>query len=531
MARTLFIGLDGATFTLLDAFTRESPGEGVVMPTLARLMREGFQAPLRSTIHPLTPPAWVTMMTGRSPGHHGVFDFVSVDDRGHDVLWTLSSGKEIRCETIWSIASRHDRRVVSLNFPMMSPPETINGSLVSGFVSWKHLRRNMTPPGLYDRLKQIPGFDAKELGWDFKREDRIGDDMSQGDLEVWVHAHCRREEQWFRVAETMLRDDDPDLFAVMFDGTDKLQHQTWHVLDPDLQPEHPSADHAHLRSITLGYYRQLDRYIARLIELAGPEAQVFIASDHGFTAAVNIVRINRYLGELGYLTWREDDGSDATRRRLDVNFAYLDWTRTTAFCATPSSNGIRIRVAREPGMPGIQPGEYPAFRAKLIADLYALRGPDGEAVITGIITREDAFPGAAMADAPDLTLTLSDYGFVSVRDRAPVVAPRTHPAGTHHPDGILIACGPGIASDHTRKRVDLIDVPSVLLYSLGMPVPEDFEGTVPPHLFTPAFWAERPPNEGPATRPVSGSAAEAGPSDAEREKILEQMRALGYLDA
>ena len=116
------------------------------MPTLARLMNEGFQAPLRSTRHPLTPPAWVTMMTGRSPGNHGIFDFVRLEDRGSECLWTLSSANDIRSETIWSIASRQDRSVVSLNFPMMSPPETVNGSLVSGFVSWKHLRRNMTPP-------------------------------------------------------------------------------------------------------------------------------------------------------------------------------------------------------------------------------------------------------------------------------------------------------------------------------------------------------------------------------------------------
>jgi predicted AlkP superfamily phosphohydrolase/phosphomutase len=301
------------------------------------------------------------MMTGRSPGRHGIFDFVRTDDRGDDCLWTLSSANDIRCETIWSIASRQNRRVVSLNFPMMSPPESVNGSLVSGFVSWKHLRRNMTPSSLYDRLKRIPGFDAKELAWDFKREDQIGEDMSQADLEAWVHAHRLREEQWFRVAETMLREDDPELFAVMFDGTDKLQHQTWHVLSPLLQPEFPSPEHARLRSLTLGYYRRLDEYIARLVELAGPKAQVFIASDHGFTATFDIVRINRYLSELGYLTWGEDDGSDATRRRVDVNFAYLDWTKTTAYCPTPSSNGICIRVAREPGMPGIAPSEYPPF--------------------------------------------------------------------------------------------------------------------------------------------------------------------------
>ena len=532
MVQTLFIGLDGATFTLFDAFTRDIPGEGVVMPTLARLMREGFQAPLRSTILPLTPPAWVTMMTGRSPGNHGIFDFVRVDDRADDCIWTLSSASDIRCETIWSIASRQDRRVVSLNFPMMSPPETINGSLVSGFVSWKHLRRNMTPPGLYDRLKQIPGFDAKELAWDFKREDKIGESMSQADLEGWVHAHRLREEQWFRVAETLLRDDAPDLFAVMFDGTDKLQHQTWHVLDPDLQPEVPSAEHTRLRSLTLGYYRRLDEYIGRLVELAGPKAQVFIASDHGFTATSQVVRINRYLGELGYLTWREDDGSEATRRRVEVNVAYLDFAKTTAYCATPSSNGIRIRVAQEPGMAGVAPGDYLAFRRTLIADLLKLRGPKGEAVITQVLTREEAFPGAAMAEAPDLTITLNDHGFVSVRDRTPVVAPRPYPAGTHHPDGILVAAGPGIAQDQSRELVQLIDVPAVLLYSLGLPVPDDFEGNVPRHLFTADMWKSRPLRAGPAARAVDrGDDDDGGPSDAEREKILEQMRALGYLEA
>ena len=535
MARTLFIGLDGATFTLFDAFTRDLPGEGVIMPTLARLMKDGFQAPLRSTRHPLTPPAWVTMMTGRSPGNHGIFDFVRVDDRGDQLLWTLSSATDNRCETIWSIASRQDKRVVSLNFPMMSPPETVNGSVVSGFVSWKHLRRNMTPPELYDRLKQIPGFDAKDLAWDFKREDQIGNDMTHADLENWVHVHRLREEQWFRVAETMLRDDKADLFAVMFDGTDKLQHQLWHVLDPRLQPEQPSPEHARLREVTLGYYRRLDDYIARLIELAGPDAQVFLASDHGFTATFNIVRINRYLGELGYLTWQTDDGSEATRRRVDVNFAFLDWDKTTAFCPTPSSNGIRIRVAHEPGMPGIAPGEYSAFRDKLIADLRALRGPDGEVVITDVLTREEAFPGAAMTDAPDLTIALNDHGFVSVRDKAPVVAPRAYPAGTHHPDGILVAAGPGVARDHGRALTQLIDVPSILLHSLGLQVPEDFEGTVPHQLFTEDFWAKNPLRKGAAAQGPAdrgGDAdGDAGPSDAEREKILDQMRALGYLDA
>jgi hypothetical protein len=137
-----------------------------------------------------------------------------------------------------------------------------------------------------------------------------------------------------------------------------------------------------------------------------------------------------------------------------------------------------------------------------------------------------------MKDAPDLTLTLNDHGFVSVRNKTPVVAPRAYPAGTHHPDGILIASGPGVARDDSRKLVRLIDIPAILLYSLDVPVPEDFEGATPRHLFTNAMWTKRPLRAGEATHPVNrNSAGDGGPSDAEREKILEQMRALGYLDA
>ena len=532
MARTLFIGLDGVTFTLLDELVRELPGEGVAMPFVAKLMRDGFHAPLRSTAHPLTPPAWVSLITGRTPGHHGIFDFVRSEDRVTDFYWTLSDRLDIRVETLWSIASRQDRRIVSLNFPMMSPPEPVNGCLVSGFVSWKHLRRNMTPDGLYDRIKAIPGFSAKELAWDFQRESQIGEEMTQAELEAWVDHHRPREEQWFRVAETLLAEDKPDLFAVMFDGTDKLQHQVWHVLDPRLIKNGMSDADKRLRERVLGYYRRLDEYIARLAELAGPDARVFIASDHGFTASTEVVRINRYLGELGYLAWAENDGSATAKRREDANFAFLDWSKTLAFCPTPSSNGIVIRVAREPGHPGVQPERYEAFRAKLIEDLLALCGPDGGQVITGVMTREDVFPGAAMHAAPDLTLTLRDHGFVSVRNRAPVVESRRVVAGTHHPDGVFIGYGPGVSNDHSRRMMNIVDVTPTLLYSLGLPVPQDFEGRVRDQMFTDEMFDENPVLFGPPTQPVANArgAASSGATEAERAKILEQLRALGYLE-
>ena len=56
------IGLDGATFATLKPMM-----DGVVMPYLTRFVNEGSHGDLTSTRNALTPPAWVSMLTGGSP--------------------------------------------------------------------------------------------------------------------------------------------------------------------------------------------------------------------------------------------------------------------------------------------------------------------------------------------------------------------------------------------------------------------------------------------------------------------------------
>lgn len=532
MTRTLFLGLDGATFHILDDLTQDQPGQGVVMPFLAQFMAQGFRAPLRSTPHPLTPPAWTTLVTGRNPGAHGVYDFMRVDDRQHEVFFTLYDFRDIRCETLWSLAGRQDRSVVALNFPMMAPPPRLNGSLIPGFTPWKHLRRNMTPDTLYERLQAIPGFHPKELAWDFERENQIGEDMDSDYLAAWIGYHLPREELWFQVARKLLVEDQPALMAVMFDGTDKIQHQAWAHLDPELRPDAPDETWRRLRALCLDYFRKLDSYLAELVRLAGPETQVFMASDHGFTGSTRVVRINRYLADLGHLSYHAVADSDAARRRAASPFAYLDWAKTVAYCPTPSSNAIFIRVAREPGQPGIAPADYPAFRARLIDQLYALRDPaTGEPVIRDILTREAAFPGQASASAPDLTLILADYGFVSIRNLEPVIFTRPVATGTHHPDGVVLAGGPGIQPGWHRESLPIAGIAANLLHSLDLPIPADFDGQVMTAAFTADFLRERPVRSGPPTRPVKDGAVQEDAIPAEdRDKILAQLAMLGYLE-
>ncbi|MBV1862676.1 MAG: alkaline phosphatase family protein [Nannocystaceae bacterium] len=527
--KTLFIGLDGATFTVLDDLTL---GPDPVMPFMAKLLAEGSRSALRSTPNPLTPPAWVSLMTGRSPGHHGVFDFIRAEETDNDVYFTLYDSRDCRVETIWSIISRQGQRVAALNFPFTAPPPAdLNGFMVPGFVPWRHLRRNCAPKNLYDQLKKIPDFNPKELAWDFEQEKQALDELSDEDREGWIRYHLPREMQWFRIAEHLLENEAPELMAVMFDGVDKLQHQAWLYLDPAEQKGELSDYHKRMRVLCLDYFRQLDTFIERLVTKAGPEANVFLASDHGFTATDEIVRINTFLAERGYLHWVDVPKTEAGRRREDSMFAYLDWERTVAYCGTPSSNGITIRVADAPGKQGVDPQEYEAVRNRLIADLEDFRDPvSGERIITEVHRREDVFSGEAMKDAPDLLLVLRDHGFVSIKNKEPAVEPRPSIAGTHHPDGIFIAYGPGIRPGALLPRRNIVDVGATLVHSLGLDVPEDFEGVVPEAMYTDDHLMAHPVTIGASTVNAARNEEAGSMSSDDKDQIMAQLQMLGYVE-
>ena len=72
--RVIVLGLDGATFTILRPLM-----EAGHLPNLARLAHEGVHGQLESVLPPYSAPAWVSLVTGQSPGKHGIVDFWRYD--------------------------------------------------------------------------------------------------------------------------------------------------------------------------------------------------------------------------------------------------------------------------------------------------------------------------------------------------------------------------------------------------------------------------------------------------------------------
>jgi len=533
MSRTLLIGLDGATFTVLDRLM-----DAGVMPNLRAFCARGARADLLSTPNPLTPAAWTSLLTGRSPGNHGVFDFIRVEDLSYHPQFRLATSSDVQCETIWSMLGRQGKRSIALNFPVMFPPRPMEGFMIPGFVPHRHLRQAMYPRGLYERLKKLPQVNLQEIAVDFEEERRSVQVMERERYEEWVRFHIRRERNWGEVLCHLMETEEWDLAAVVFDGTDKLQHICWRFIDDDLFSATAASDWERtVRELCLDYFRQLDDMIARLLELAGPDTSVFLASDHGFGPSDEIFYVNTWLAEQGELTWKDGvplaaAGMLNTEGMKTPAFLF-DWDHTRAYALTPGCNGIYLRLG-PPGS-GEEPGARAALARQLTEALHEVKNPaTGEPVVRRVMPREEVFAGDNMHLAPDLTLVLRDYGFVSVLRSDVAVRSRDEIVGAHRPEGIFLAGGPGIRAGARTEALSIMDVTPALMYRLGLPIPSDFEGQLPTSILEPAQLEARPPVHaaaGPSGTVPPPPSSDAPTLDAEGEEALYQrLKSLGYVE-
>src|SRR6516162_10734134 len=154
--RVFVIGWDGATFDLIRPWVKEGK-----LPTIAKLMEEGVYGNLRSTLPPMTFPAWTSFMTGKNPGKHGIFDFTR-PRAGTYELEFVNGGKR-QGKTFWQILSDAGREVVSISLPCTFPPNKVNGVMISGFDApgggpGSHVdARGMYPPEFHDELVKNVG--------------------------------------------------------------------------------------------------------------------------------------------------------------------------------------------------------------------------------------------------------------------------------------------------------------------------------------------------------------------------------------
>lgn len=529
--QAVIFGLDGATYTVLDDLMARG-----VMPYLKEFIASGTRGTLMSVKPPLTPPAWSSLVTGKMPGHHGVTGFFQYDAPDSNSIQLISS-RQLVAQSIWGMVNQQGKRAGSLNFVAHQPAPKIDGWVIPGWVSWRWIKRLSHPATLVDQLKEeLPGFDVKALAVDFEEERKAVAGAPIDDYRSWVDLHIRRETMLFEVKRHLQKTQPVDLIGIVYDGVDKLQHLLWTFVDPRIQPAEPTSEHTRVREMAFDYFRTIDGLLQKTVDFAGPEATTLICSDHGFTYSYEVLYINKWLEDKGYLVWKTDH-ADAAEDSLELEPSFyqlgsFDMEKTRAYALTTSSNGIYIPVKGKKGNTGgVDPADYEAFRAKLAEELLkeVVDPATGEPIITEVKTRDEIFDGPKKELAPDLTLALRDFGFVSVRRNKNLLVKRPMYLGTHHPEGIIIGRGPGIKSGYTlAKPAHLIDVAPTTLYAMDLEIPEDLQGKLIEDMYEPEFLTARKPKLGGQAVVAAETVSAEEPQ--EDEDIFEKLKALGYIE-
>ena len=545
--KALVIGLDGGCLDLIGILTEKG-----VMPRLSALIRQGVCGKLESVFPPITAPAWVSFMTGKNPGKHGVFNFFKnlrdLDNR------QIVSHDSIKTETLISIANDSGKKVASINMPVTYPPSPVNGYIISGMFTPSLASQFTHPPGLYDELKEKLG--EYVIAVPFQRYDERHTDRF---LEDALHCMHQRTKYGLEIMGRL----DWDLFMLVFTSTDYVQHAMW-----DYFPQHlhstPDRRRKKLSERLMDFYRELDGSIGKLLDNIDEDTQVFIISDHGFGPLDKKFFVSAWLEQLGLLHFSRDAGSRARRmaapvlgrmRRVvtkldrydlryklrggarkftfDKIFDFIDWSKTKAVCGSYSEQGIYINTKGSWPNGVVSPGkEYDDIREFILSELRNLKDPaTGATLVVDCYRREDIYTGSHVEEAPDIVFMLEKGACIADNMPSKVLFDkpnRIHGTGFHRAEGMLVASGKGIKKGGTIGGARIIDVAPTVLCSMGLEIPHDADGVVLRDLFEPEFSSATTERFREPTA-ASGTGADEAYSDEDSKKIEDRLRGLGYL--
>lgn len=272
--------------------------------------------------------------------------------------------------------------------------------------------------------------------------------------------------QWERGAEWMWRHGDPVLFLDYFPLGDTADHQLLGYLN-EAWPDFDPALAREVGAFRARIWHLVDRRVQHVRDLAREvDAPFFLMGDHGMRTSWYQFLPNRALIDAGLLVLDEEGEIDLTRTRA------------------VSPNGYWITVNSTEFREGIVPLEdVPAVVAEARMALEAVRGPNGEPVVTRTFTPEENPEfGLGGAAGGDLYFGTAPGYRWSWRHRGEAVEAAgiwgSHGFPPDEPDMFTVFCaeGAGFSTKRIPQRPTTVMAPT-LADLVGLPAPRDAVGT------------------------------------------------------
>lgn len=541
MKRVYVVGFDGATWRFIQPLIQR--GE---MPNFQRLMQEGAHGELTSTIPFQSAAAWVTFMTGKNPGKHGVYMFQDYDALSYSYVGRTANSRYFSGQTIFDAVGQLGGTVAAVRVPISYPAWQVNGIMVSGFPTPGDTADSFYPPDLRDEV----GFVGEPDPPDFRL-------LSTEQQVQTLETHMDRVS---RLVDTLMQKT-YDLFVVVHRVPDPIHHFFIKFVDPET-PAYSSEAAQRWGDTVNRFYRHMDSALGETLDRLGPDDTIFVISDHG--GAITPPRqlnLNVWLAQQGLLTPKKRSKSLVERlyalnqkliparirsvlrrhapqsvqgelRGLWQGLQAIDFSKTQAYMfpmKCPPLTGVVINVHGRQPEGTVASEAYETFRDRLMRNLAGLKDPNtGEPIVHAVYKREDLYHGDFVERAPDIIVWCNHLYKEGPFAEGPLVNQvpfdeLVQVPGSHDEKGIFLAAGPGIAKGKTIEGANLIDVTPTILHAMELPIPSDMDGTVLKDVFEASREVES------VDLTLERQSAENYLSEDEEQLIKDKLKGWGYM--
>lgn len=466
MTRICVIGLDGATWDLLDPMMERGK-----LPELQRIKKKGFWGKLRSTIPPATGTAWPSFATGCYPHKHGIFDFVKFKNN-HDTR--IITAEDIQVPTIFEYLDTVGKKTIVINHPLTYGMKLDNGMIFADFLSPKRYA--------YPK-KAVKYLDDYRLFWD--RYDSIGtspEEITEDIIDV--------EQKRLKLVKKLISKN-WDLFFVLFSGTDWISHRYY----SDMKEWNQKG------KIAFRVFELVDNGLGEINEFLPEDSVLMMMSDHGFSSKKYSFNINHWLSTKGLLKFERTKVTttsplikmreDQTREKkqnlkklikkvilkilIKVNIVKnyrLDWDSSLAYIPTHNCFGLYINKNL------IE--DYEVFTKKLIQDLKEVFYLETKEKVFSFIDSTENIYGRKPKNAPHILFLLkknfSHESTTSYTSRQKIkIFSEMNGGDDHSLFGIFLANGDQIKHKEI-KNVNIVDIAPTLLTLLNYKIPPLMDG-------------------------------------------------------
>ncbi len=286
--KVLLVGWDAADWKIVNRLIDQG-----LMPTTARLIREGVKGNLATLDPPLSPMLWTSIGTGKTADKHGVLGFTEPRPDGTGVQPVRSTSRKVKA--LWNILTQEGKRAHTVGWWPSHPAEPISGVAVSNMYQqatagpgepWPLPDGTVHPPDLAETLARyrvhpgeltaahlqpfLPDLPAFDL------EDEQQKKAATTVAKILAHAAS------IHAASTWILEHQAwDFLAVYHDAIDHFGH-AFMRFHPPRMPHIDEEVFARYRHVVTAGYRFHDMMLDRLLDLAGEDATVLLVSDHGF---------------------------------------------------------------------------------------------------------------------------------------------------------------------------------------------------------------------------------------------------------